>query len=85
MNCAEVKWSDNGLTNLETLDTVIRERILIKISWLGENFQKIVPEKLHQELSGLYKIRIGDYRAIYSVKQDVITIEAVGHRRDIYK
>jgi mRNA interferase RelE/StbE len=33
-----------------------------------------------------YRIRIGDYRVIYDVFDDVLTVEviAVGHRREIY-
>lgn len=80
-----VKWSDNALGNLDKLDPIIRERILTKVSWLEDNFTDIVPEKLHRDLKGLYKLRVGDYRAGYSVRQDLITIEVVGHRRDVYK
>lgn len=34
-----------------------------------------------------YRIRIGDYRIIYDVFDDVLTVEviAVGHRREIYE
>ena len=82
---ASVRWSTNALRNLEKLDALIRERVLSKVSWLEENLANIIPEKLHRELKELYKIRVGDYRVIYSVRRDSITIEAVGHRRDMYK
>ena len=80
-----VKWSIDAILNLEELDGLIRERILVKISWLESNFEEITPEPLHRELKGFYKLRVGDYRAVYSIRQDIITIEAVGHRRDIYR
>lgn len=82
---ASVRWSDNALVNLDALDSVIRERVLLKVSWLRDNLTGIVPEPLHRELKGLYKLRVGDYRVTYSVHQDLITIEVVGHRRDVYK
>lgn len=82
---ASVKWSANALANLETLDSVIRERVLTKVSWLMENFADIVPENLHRDLKGLYKLRIGDYRVVYSIRSNILTVEAVGHRRDIYR
>ena len=82
---ALVKWSRAALENLDTLDSLVRERVLDKISWLEKNFTDIVPEPLHRELKGLYKLRVGDYRAVYSVRQDLITIETIGHRRDIYR
>jgi len=35
----------------------------------------------------LFRIRIGMYRVIYSVENDVLVIQviAIGHRKDIYK
>lgn len=34
-----------------------------------------------------YRIRVGDYRVIYDIEQEKITILvlAIGHRRDIYR
>ena len=80
-----VRWSDKALVNIEKLDSIIRERVLTKVGWLQESISDIVPERLHRELKDLYKLRVGDYRVIYSVHQESITVEAVGHRRDVYK
>jgi len=82
---ASVKWSADALKDLEKVDRIIAQRIIEKVVWLEENFAEIVPEKLHRELKDLYKLRAGDYRAVYSIYKDRITIEAVGHRRDIYR
>ncbi|HEY4501480.1 MAG TPA: type II toxin-antitoxin system RelE/ParE family toxin [Candidatus Paceibacterota bacterium] len=82
---ASVKWSGAALLNLESLDPIIRERVLMKVSWLADNFSTITPEPLHRERRGLYKLRVGDYRAVYAVRADSIIIEEVGHRRDIYR
>ena len=37
--------------------------------------------------SGLFRIRVGDYRIIYSIDDAVFTVlvVAVGHRRDVYQ
>jgi mRNA interferase RelE/StbE len=35
-------------------------------------------------LKGHYRLRVGDYRVTYRVSNDVVTIVAVGHRKDIY-
>lgn len=80
-----IKWSADALRDLERIDPIIARRILEKVIWLEENFVEIVPEKLHRELKGLYKLRVGDYRAVYSIHKDMVTIEAAGHRRDVYK
>ena len=82
---ASVKWSEDALKDLGRIDFVIAKGIAAKVTWLVENFADIVPEKLHRDLAGLYKLRVGDYRVEYSVRGDLIVIEAVGHRRDIYR
>lgn len=82
---ASVKLSSHALKDLKEIDQVIGKRIIEKLMWLEQNFESLIPERLHRELKDLYKLRIGDYRAIYSVHKDIITIEAVGHRRDVYR
>ena len=41
---------------------------------------------LPANLAGFFKLRVGDYRVIYSFDEDlkVITIHQIGHRREIY-
>jgi len=81
---AFVRWSKDALRDLEKLDNAIGRRIVEKVIWLESHFSNTMPEKLHGELKDWYKLRVGDYRALYSMRGDEITIEAVGHRRDIY-
>ncbi|MBI4189547.1 MAG: type II toxin-antitoxin system RelE/ParE family toxin [Betaproteobacteria bacterium] len=44
------------------------------------------PETLSGDLSGLSKIRVGDYRILYEPDHNrkVLTVHLVGHRREIY-
>lgn len=80
-----VKWTDGALDDLQTIDPLIAKRIVEKVLWFEKNFDLITPERLHGDLKSLYKVRIGDYRVIYSTNKKVIVIEAIGHRRNIYK
>lgn len=80
-----VRWNEDALKDLEKIDNIIARRIVEKVTWLGKNLAEIVPEKLHRDLAGLYKLRVGDYRVEYSIREDIVAIEAVGHRRDIYR
>ncbi len=72
---------------LARLDKVVARRIVDRIRWLAENLEKIKPKALKGELSGLYKLREGDYRIIYEIirKEKVIIIHSIGHRRDVYQ
>lgn len=42
---------------------------------------------LRRNLSGLFKLRVGDYRIIYQVKENevVVVVVKVGHRREVYE
>lgn len=37
--------------------------------------------------TGIYRLRVGDYRVLYKVHDDqvVVVIVAVGHRREVYR
>ncbi|OGF46899.1 MAG: addiction module antitoxin RelB, partial [Candidatus Firestonebacteria bacterium RIFOXYA2_FULL_40_8] len=47
------------------------------------------PEKyglpLRNTLKGYWKIRVGDYRVVYQIKEKAIVVKAIMHRKDIYK
>ncbi len=81
-----IEFKPDATVGLEALTSTIQERILRKIRWLSENFEEVAPQALTADLSGLFKLRVGDYRVIYSfdTEAQLITIHNVGHRRDIY-
>lgn len=81
----KVEWTKDALDDLEKIDNSIVKRILNKISWFSDHFNSITPEPLSGDLSGSYKVRIGDWRVIYTTETGVIVIQSVGHRREIYK
>ncbi|NJO26532.1 MAG: type II toxin-antitoxin system RelE/ParE family toxin [Richelia sp. SL_2_1] len=81
-----VEFTPTGIDSLEGLSPTIQERILRKIRWLPENFDDITPQALGADLSNLFKLRVGDYRVIYSfdAETQIMTIHKAGHRRDVY-
>ena len=80
-----IEFTIHALKDLQELDSSISKRIIEKIYWLQQNFDSVLPERLHHDHRGEYKLRVGNYRAVYSIDNNVITIEAIGHRRDVYK
>ena len=40
--------------------------------------------RLRQSLGGLWKIRVGDYRIVYEIEEEKVTVWAIRHRRDGY-
>lgn len=81
----KIEWTEGATKDLEKLDKPIARRILRRLAWLSKNFQSIVPEPLTDELKGTFKLRIGDWRAVYSVEGKIIVIQFIGHRSEIYK
>lgn len=73
--------------SLENLDKSVARRIVRKISWLAENAETVQPKGLRKNLSGLSKLREGDYRIFYQVinEEKTVIIQFIGHRREIYK
>lgn len=80
-----IKLSERTTKDLKGLDEVTGRRIIDKLFWLQENFDNIVPKRLHGDLRDFYTLRVGDYRAVYSVRRNRIAIEAIDYRRDVYK
>jgi mRNA interferase RelE/StbE len=82
---AEVAWTRDAVDDLRKLDKPVRKRILSRISWFAAHFEEIIPEPLSGEFASTYKIRVGDWRLIYTLQDERILILAVGHRREIYR
>lgn len=80
-----IKWEKSATTDLDAIDFSIAKKIVAKISWLSENYENIVPELLHYDLKGIYKLRVGDYRVLYQISAEIIVIKMVDHRKHIYK
>ncbi|MCY7390016.1 MAG: type II toxin-antitoxin system RelE/ParE family toxin [Leptolyngbyaceae cyanobacterium CAN_BIN12] len=81
-----VEFTPAGIDSLEELTPTIQERILRKVRWLSENFDDVSPQALSADLSGLFKLRVGDYRVIYSfdAETQLMTVHKAGHRRGVY-
>ncbi len=61
------------------------QRILQRIDGLAEDPRPAGAEKLSGDEK--YRIRQGNYRILYTIEDDIITVTIVkvGHRRDVYR
>lgn len=73
--------------DLSKIDKTVATRIADKLTWLSENINSVTPLSLKGDFSGLYKLKVGDWRIIYDVdhQKKVITVHKIGHRREIYR
>lgn len=80
------EFKNKAAKEIDKLPVKIRQRILIKLRFYATHENPLnFAEKLKDYRFGEYRFRIGDYRAIFDVSRNKITILKVGHRRDIYK
>lgn len=79
----QIEWKEKAIENLEKLESAISQRIFKKVEELADNpFSKDIKRL---KGSDYFRLRVGDYRAIFSIEGDLITILKVGHRKNIYE
>ena len=80
----KIEFKKSVTRDLKRLDKDQAERILAKI-------EQDLPEKaeafplLTGKFVGLRKLRIGDYRVIYTIIEDTALILRISHRREAYR
>lgn len=82
-----VEFLDEALKQLRSLPRAVQRTIAVRIDALSDNPRPPTARPLQGELRGRWRIRVGDYRVVYAIEDEillVIVIE-VGHRRDIYE
>ena len=77
-----IKWEEKVLRELGKLEKGISYRIFKKVDELRDNFSSLDIKKIKGE--DRYRLRVGDYRVIFSIQKDFIVIWKVGHRKNIY-
>ena len=82
-----VDFTPQALEDLSRIDTVITKRITAKIQWLSEHGDQTQPETLTGRFAGLYKLRVGDWRVLYTrdTANLVMTVHVIAHRSRVYK
>jgi len=82
-----VEFTAEAAADASKLQPSIQRRILRKLQWLAENFATVTPEPLSGSLAGFFKVRVGSYRAIYTVDEtkQLIVVHMLGHRSEIYR
>ena len=70
--------------SFRSLPKEVQERVYRAILGLMES--PFIGVKLRGELSGLWRLRVGEYRIIYAIEEETrrVVLLDVGHRRAIY-
>jgi mRNA interferase RelE/StbE len=81
-----IELTDGAISGLNQLSQKNQQRVLRKLRWLTENFDQLNPIALTGDFSGLFKLRVGDYRVLYTFSEttEILTVHRIGHRSEIY-
>ena len=82
----KVDITKHALKELIALPIKVSTQITKAIDSLEKNPRPIGSKKLKGETDYLWRIRVGNYRVIYTIEDAVKIIEVrkIGHRKDIY-
>ena len=85
MDSYKIEWKQSAVREVKALPKQVVARILNAVERLpGEHYPSGVRKLVGSEHS--YRIRVGDYRIIYSILSTNLVIEIirVGHRKNVY-
>jgi len=80
-----LKFTTEARADLARLDKHLALQVFNKLHRLAENFDLLVPEPLTGDWKGVCKLRIGDYRALYTFDKTQLLVHFIRHRRELYK
>lgn len=69
--------------DLKALPKEQARRILEKIEALTDNLTGDVKKLTHQTPE--YRLRVGDYRVLFEIEEDILVVYRVLHRREAYR
>lgn len=79
-------FKPSALKQLEKLPKDIQRRIVKKLDFYRLQYEPLkFAEPLTDLRLGSYRFRIGQYRVVFDVEDDKISVLLVGHRKDIYR
>jgi len=81
----QIEISSRAAKQLKKLPPDIRDRINEKILELAENPRPNGVVKLEDD--DRYRIRVGSYRVLYEIKDDLLIVKVVkvAHRKEVYR
>lgn len=80
-----LQYTAEAKADLARLDKPLAQQVFRKLLWLAENFDAIVPEPLTGDWKGIFKLRVGDYRALYTFDKTLLIVHFIRHRSEVYK
>ncbi len=83
----QIELTPTAEEDLRRLGSVAARRVIAKLQSLEENADTLRHRALTGTWKGVFKLRVGDYRVLYTreAPKRRIVVHFVRHRREIYK
>lgn len=77
-------WPESARNELRAIERQSAIRILRALTEYGDSGNGDV-KMLTGEWRGYFRLRVGEYRVVFAIKQDEITVLRVRHRSESYR
>ena len=78
-----IEFKPQALKDMKLLDKQVARRIAGRIKELSGNLKGNVKRLRKHDHD--YRLRVGSWRILFDVKDDLISIYRIRHRRDVYR
>lgn len=78
----QVEFKPKAIKDLQSLPVEVQSRVLTKIELMQNNLTGDV--KRLTNYTPEYRLRVGDYRVLFEIEEDILVIYRVKHRKDAY-
>jgi mRNA interferase RelE/StbE len=79
-----IEWLDEAKADVRALDQPTAMRLFDGIFRFARTGSGDL-NALHGELAGAFRLRLGDYRVLFTLQDDVMQIFGVRHRSEAYR
>jgi mRNA interferase RelE/StbE len=84
MPAYRIDWLDEAKADVRALDQATAMRIFDGILHFARTGSgKVIP--LHGDMAGAFRLRLGDYRVMFTLQDDTMHIFGVRHRSNAYR
>jgi len=79
----KIEILDKAIKDLKKIDKTQAKKILNSISKL-EHYPNIANIKKLTNYNPTHRLRVGNYRVLFDIENDIIIVSRIKHRKDVY-
>lgn len=82
----KVVFTKEAYKDIEKVDATVKRQLYKKLLYFKIlDDIKIVAKKLHNQNTGEYRLRVGNFRIIFDLDKHTMVILRFQHRKDVYR